>query len=322
VLARLAEAGITIVEREEPEDDPGPAIDGFAVFMHRARHRLLSSEEEAALGIRMEQGELARQALDRFSEIEEPAASLLRKRIRDGEAAQTDLIEHNFLLVVSIANKLKGFCSPSLEFEDLVQEGYSGLARAAQLFDYRRGYKFSTYATWWINQAIRRAVANRGLMVRLPVHAYEAMQAVRQRRAELRSKGIDPTTEVLAKATDMSVQQVRLYLSWSEGVASLDRSPAFAQRIASQEFDDPEVAAELVELSDNLDAALGTLSAREADVIRRRFGLHDAEPETLEEIGVSMGVTRERVRQIESKALRKLGRPDSAGSLRDFVEEN
>jgi RNA polymerase primary sigma factor len=159
-------------------------------------------------------------------------------------------------------------------------------------------------------------------MVRLPVHAYEAMQAVRQRRAELRSKGIDPTTEVLAKATDMSVQQVRLYLSWSEGVASLDRSPAFAQRIASQEFDDPEVAAELVELSDNLDAALGTLSAREADVIRRRFGLHDAEPETLEEIGVSMGVTRERVRQIESKALRKLGRPDSAGSLRDFVEEN
>ena len=181
-LAVLAEAGITVVEDEQDEEDePSPAIDGFAVFMRRARHQLLSAEEEMALGIRMEQGELARKAFDEFPEIEEPAASALRKRIREGEAAETDLIQHNFLLVVSIANQLKHLCSPSLEFEDLVQEGYGGLARAAQKFDYRLGYKFSTYATWWIRQAMRRAVADRGSTVRLPVHVYEALQSVRQK---------------------------------------------------------------------------------------------------------------------------------------------
>jgi RNA polymerase primary sigma factor len=310
VVDLFSDAGIKVVEDDDDFDDsdgePGPAVDGFSYFMQRARHSLLTAEEEKELGIRMETGSLAKKALHEHPDLDEATLRRLNRLSREGKKAERELIEHNYLLVVSIAHKRKRFCSASIEFEDLVQEGYWGLARAAQKYDYRKGWKFSTYATWWIRQAIDRAIMDKGLTIRIPVHAREALISLARAENALRNDGIEATPQRLATVTGYSVVRVRGMLGWRRPIESLDALWKSGRDIDRGGLDDPEWEVVRSDMTNAIDRAVSHLSPRETEVVERRFGLRGRRSETLEEIGTSLGVTRERVRQIEQNALKEL----------------
>jgi RNA polymerase primary sigma factor len=289
---------------------------------------LLNAEEEVELAKRIEAGLYAAERMRVIAEKNEKLPIQLRRDlnwiIRDGERAKNHLLEANLRLVVSLAKRYTG---RGMAFLDLIQEGNLGLIRAVEKFDYTKGYKFSTYATWWIRQAITRAMADQARTIRIPVHMVEVINKLgRIQRELLQDLGREPTPEELAKEMDITPDKVLEIQQYAREPISLDQTIGDEGDSQLGDFiEDSEaiVAVDAVSftlLQDQLQSVLQTLSEREAGVVKLRFGLTDGQPRTLDEIGQVYGVTRERIRQIESKTMSKLRHPSRSQVLRDYLD--
>lgn len=289
---------------------------------------LLNAEEEVELAKRIEAGLFATQKMVELTDKGEKLPVQQRRDMqwicRDGDRAKNHLLEANLRLVVSLAKRYTG---RGMAFLDLIQEGNLGLIRAVEKFDYTKGYKFSTYATWWIRQAITRAMADQARTIRIPVHMVEVINKLgRIQRELLQDLGREPTPEELAKEMDITPEKVLEIQQYAREPISLDQTIGDEGDSQLGDFiEDSEavVAVDAVSftlLQDQLQSVLETLSEREAGVVRLRFGLTDGQPRTLDEIGQVYGVTRERIRQIESKTMSKLRHPSRSQVLRDYLD--
>ena len=288
------------------------------------RVALLNAELEVELATRVEVGLFAESKLKSEKKLEKKLKRELEWLVEDGKRAKNHLLEANLRLVVSLAKRYTG---RGMLFLDLIQEGNLGLIRAVEKFDYTKGYKFSTYATWWIRQAITRAMADQARTIRIPVHMVEVINKLaRVQRQMLQDLGREPTPEELAKELDMTPEKVVEVQKYGREPISLhtplgeEGDSEFGDLIEDSEAVVPADAVSFTLLQEQLHSVLGTLSEREAGVVAMRFGLTDGQPKTLDEIGKVYGVTRERIRQIESKTMSKLRHPSRSQVLRDYLD--
>ena len=287
---------------------------------------LLNAAEEVELAMRIEAGLFAEEKLSHMTPAEKSHQTGLDLQwvARDGQRAKSHLLGANLRLVVSLAKRYTG---RGMQFLDLIQEGNLGLIRAVEKFDYTKGFKFSTYATWWIRQAITRAMADQARTIRIPVHMVEVINKLaRVQRQMLQDLGREPTPEELSRELDMTPEKVIEVQKYGREPISLhtplgeDGDSEFGDLIEDTEAVVPADAVGFTMLQRQLESLLDSLSEREAGVIRMRFGLGDGQPKTLDQIGDTFGVTRERIRQIESKTMAKLRHPSRSQSLRDYLE--
>ncbi len=317
----------------EAEEEPEAAVvdlsqigvdDTVSLYLKEiSRVPLLTAEQEVDLAQKIEAGVAAQERLTDKNYADDERYTL-EAIVREGERARRHLIEANFRLVVSIAKKYVG---RGVSFLDLIQEGNIGLIRAVEKFDWRRGFKFSTYSTWWIRQAITRAIADQGRTIRVPVHMTERINKVmRAQRKLVQELGREPTPEEIAADLDTTPDQIERIMKISERPLSLEMPVGEEQDSALGDFIEDELSLMPNEVASNellrrqVEEVLSTLSARESRVLQMRFGLKDGHSHTLEEVGRRFGVTRERVRQIEAKALRKLRHPSRSRRLRDYLQ--
>jgi RNA polymerase primary sigma factor len=346
IFELLMEADIPIGEPDEldeegeegdEDEDAGPTTERGAYFRavetddtiglylkEISRVPLLTREEEVALAKRMEQAEEAQKELQKDGVDPERRAEL-KTLVEDGWAAREHLIQANSRLVISVAKKYIGRGVP---FLDLIQEGNIGLIRAANKFDYKLGHKFSTYATWWIRQAVTRAIADQSRTIRIPVHMGDQISRLLRTSHRLTQElGREPTSEELAEELDIPPSKVERMLKVARRPLSLDMptdeegESTLGDFVEDQEITSPAEAVDDSMLREMIRGILQDLPPREVRILKWRYGLVDGETYTLEEVGNKMGVTRERVRQIESRALRRLRHPSHARKLRDFLEE-
>ncbi|MDP9222894.1 MAG: RNA polymerase sigma factor RpoD [Actinomycetota bacterium] len=344
----VAEDEAIIVEEEEekpekeaapdPEEDrvrarkevdmalKAPTNDPVRMYLKEiGRVALLTAQEEVSLAMRIEAGVLATEKLEKDRhKLSEDKLTEVEWLERDGAMAKRHLVEANLRLVVSIAKRYVG---RGMAFLDLIQEGNLGLIRAVEKFDYTKGYKFSTYATWWIRQAITRAIADQARTIRIPVHMVETInKLVRIQRQLLQDFGREPTADEIGMQMELSPEKVREIQKISQEPVSLEtpigeeEDSHLGDFIPDDEAVVPLERASFKLLQEQLESVLHTLTGREKEVIRLRFGLVDGQPRTLEEVGKKFGVTRERIRQIESKTLSKLRHPSRSQKLRDYLE--
>jgi len=305
---------------------PGATADPVKDYLKQiGKVSLLNAEQEVDLAMRIEAGLYAEHKLkDRADELSSQERKELRWVIHDGKRAKNHLLEANLRLVVSLAKRYTG---RGMLFLDLIQEGNLGLIRAVEKFDYSKGFKFSTYATWWIRQAITRAMADQARTIRIPVHMVEVINKLaRVQRQMLQDLGREPTPEELAKELDMTPEKVVEVQKYGREPISLhtplgeDGDSEFGDLIEDSEAVVPADAVSFTLLQEQLHSVLDTLSEREAGVVAMRFGMTDGQPKTLDEIGKVYGVTRERIRQIESKTMSKLRHPSRSQVLRDYLD--
>ena len=319
---------------ESPEEeivDPNTLVDSFGIddpvrlyLKEIGKVNLLTSEEEIELAQAMQAGSAAKEQLeDPEADLDEESIQELEKLAKQGEKAKQRLAEANLRLVVSIAKRYVG---RGMLFLDLIQEGNLGLINAVEKFDHTKGYKFSTYATWWIRQAITRAIADQARTIRIPVHMVETInKVIRVSRQLLQELGHDPTPEEISEEMNMPVDKVREILKIAQEPVSLE-TPIGEEEdfhlgdfIPDEDASEPSEAASFTLLKEQLVDVLSTLTPREEKVLKLRFGIEDGRTRTLEEVGKEFNVTRERIRQIEAKALRKLRHPSRSKKLKDFL---
>jgi len=314
--------------------DPNSMVDSFGTddpvrmyLKEIGKVNLLSSEEEIALAQDMGAGTAAKEQLEEMEksgeEIPDEVRAQLNKTIKRGERAKQRLAEANLRLVVSIAKRYVG---RGMQFLDLIQEGNLGLIKAVEKFDFTKGFKFSTYATWWIRQAITRAIADQARTIRIPVHMVETInKVIRVSRQLLQELGHDPSPEEIAEEMSMPVERVREILKIAQEPVSLEtpigeeEDSHLGDFIPDEDASEPAEAASFTLLKEQLVEVLSTLTPREEKVLKLRFGIEDGRTRTLEEVGKEFNVTRERIRQIEAKALRKLRHPSRSKKLKDFL---
>ncbi len=324
---------------EEEIVDPNTLVDSFGIddpvrmyLKEIGKVNLLTPEEEIELAQDMGAGDAAKEQMEEMErarregeEIELSAEdeAELKRLVKRGEAAKQRLAEANLRLVVSIAKRYVG---RGMLFLDLIQEGNLGLIKAVEKFDYTKGYKFSTYATWWIRQAITRAIADQARTIRIPVHMVETInKVIRVSRQLLQELGHDPTPEEIAEEMSMPVDKVREILKIAQEPVSLEtpigeeEDSHLGDFIPDEDASEPSEAASFTLLKEQLVDVLSTLTPREEKVLKLRFGIEDGRTRTLEEVGKEFNVTRERIRQIEAKALRKLRHPSRSKKLKDFL---
>ena len=331
--AELRSKGGFVVSDSDETDEPvqqvtvaGATADPVKDYLKQiGKVSLLNAEQEVDLARRIEAGLYAEEILKTSSnEKSSRERRELHILAQDGQHAKNHLLEANLRLVVSLAKRYTG---RGMQFLDLIQEGNLGLIRAVEKFDYTKGYKFSTYATWWIRQAITRAMADQARTIRIPVHMVEVINKLaRVQRQMLQDLGREPTPEELAKELDMTPEKVVEVQKYGREPISLhtplgeDGDSEFGDLIEDSEAIVPADAVSFTLLQEQLHRVLDTLSEREAGVVSMRFGLGDGQPKTLDEIGKVYGVTRERIRQIESKTMSKLRHPSRSQVLRDYLD--
>ena len=314
--------------------DPNTLVDSFNIddpvrmyLKEIGKVPLLTADEEIRLATAMSAGNAAKErmaAAEKEGEvIPEEELAALKKDVKQGEKAKQKLAEANLRLVVSIAKRYVG---RGMLFLDLIQEGNLGLIKAVEKFDYTKGYKFSTYATWWIRQAITRAIADQARTIRIPVHMVETInKVIRVSRQLMQELGHDPSPEEISEEMGMPVDKVREILKIAQEPVSLEtpigeeEDSHLGDFIPDEGVSEPSEAASFTLLKEQLVDVLSTLTPREEKVLKLRFGIEDGRTRTLEEVGKEFNVTRERIRQIEAKALRKLRHPSRSKKLKDFL---
>ncbi|HJA63090.1 MAG TPA: RNA polymerase sigma factor RpoD [Candidatus Intestinimonas stercoravium] len=324
---------------EEEIVDPNTLVDSFGIddpvrmyLKEIGKVNLLTPDEEIQLAQDMGDGDAAKARMAEIEEAKKRGEEIvltpeedkaLKRAIKKGEAAKQRLAEANLRLVVSIAKRYVG---RGMLFLDLIQEGNLGLIKAVEKFDYTKGYKFSTYATWWIRQAITRAIADQARTIRIPVHMVETInKVIRVSRQLLQELGHDPSPEEISEEMNMPVDKVREILKIAQEPVSLEtpigeeEDSHLGDFIPDEDASEPSEAASYTLLKEQLIDVLDTLTPREEKVLKLRFGLEDGRTRTLEEVGKEFNVTRERIRQIEAKALRKLRHPSRSKKLKDFL---
>jgi RNA polymerase sigma factor RpoD-like protein len=323
--ARFVQTEIKRLPPEQTVLTAGATADPVKDYLKQiGRVALLNAELEVELATRVEAGLFAEEKLKNEKKIDKKLKRELEFIVEDGKRAKNHLLEANLRLVVSLAKRYTG---RGMLFLDLIQEGNLGLIRAVEKFDYTKGYKFSTYATWWIRQAITRAMADQARTIRIPVHMVEVINKLaRVQRQMLQDLGREPTPEELAKELDMTPEKVVEVQKYGREPISLhtplgeEGDSEFGDLIEDSEAIKPEESVTFTILQEQLMQVLSGLTSREAEVIKARYGLTDGQPKTLDEIGKVHGVTRERIRQIESKTMSKLRHPSRSQALRDYLD--